>query len=120
MREADDIGTLAGVRARVQQACEWLLAPTPAVLDRCAAALSAAISELRGCRSQIEDDKASPRLREEARRLKAALRRVGALLQSAADYHAGWRRTLGALCAGYTASGAAADAAPPGRLCLRG
>jgi len=121
MREADDTGTLADVRARVQQSCEWLLAPSPAALDRFAAALAPAISALREWQAQLEErHKASPRAREEALRLRTAIRRAGALLQSAADYHAGWRRALGALCGGYTASGAPADAARPGRLCLRG
>jgi len=121
MGEADDSGMLADARARVQQACEWLLAPSPAALDRCAAALAPAILRLREYRVRIEVRyKASPGAREEALRLRAAIRRAGALLQSAGDYHAGWREVLGALCAGYTASGAAADAARPGRLSLRG
>ena len=40
MREEEDPGALADVRARVQQASGWLLDPSPAALDRCSAALA--------------------------------------------------------------------------------
>ena len=122
MLNEDDGKALAGVREEVQRACDLLRSPTPAAVDRCSIALGAAISRLVEWRKQFRaQTPASSRLTlEEARRLRASVRLAARLLESAAAYHSGWRKALGALCAGYTASGAPADAAPPGRLCLRG
>ena len=122
MPDADDGKTLAEVRAEVQRACDLLRCPTPAAVDRCSTALVSAISRLVEWRKRFQEgDRASNRLAlEEARRLRVSVHRAARLLESAAAYHAGWRKALGSLCAGYTASGAPADAAPPGRLCLRG
>jgi hypothetical protein len=122
MPDADNGQTLAEVRAEVQRVCELLHSPTPAAVDRCSIALGSAISRLVEWRKRFHaGDRPSNRLAlEEARRLRASVHRAARLLESAAAYHAGWRKALGALCAGYTASGVPADAAPPGRLCLRG
>jgi len=122
MPNGEDAKTLAEVRAEVQRACDLLRTPTPAAVDLCAAVIGAAISRLGAWRKRFQGhDRADGRLAlGEAARLSAAVRRAGRLLESAAFYHAGWRRALGSLCAGYTASGAPADAARPGRLYVRG
>jgi hypothetical protein len=113
---------LAEIRAEVQRACDLLRAPSPAAVDCCAVTIGSAISGLGEWRKRFQGhDRTANRLAlEEALRLRSAVRRAGRLLESAAGYHAGWRQTLGSLCAGYTASGAPAAAAQPGRLCLRG
>lgn len=122
MPTADDGKALAEVGAEVQRACDLLRSPSPSAVDRCSAALGCAISRLVEWRKQFRgQDRISNRLNlEEAQRLRATVHRAARLLQSASAYHAGWRKTLGSICAGYTPSGAPADAAPPGRLCLRG
>jgi hypothetical protein len=122
MPHAEDGKTLAEVQAEVQRACDLLRSPTPAAVDRCSIALASAISRLVDWSKRFHGgDRVSNRLAlEEARRLRASVHRAAGLLESAAAYHAGWRKALGSLCAGYTASGAPADAAPPGRLCMRG
>lgn len=120
MPTADDGKTLAEVRAEVQRASDLLRSPTPAAIDRCSAALGSAISRLVEWRKQFRGQDRISKTIEEARLLRTTVHRAARLLESAAAYHAGWRKALGSLCAGYTASGAPADAAPPGRLCLRG
>jgi hypothetical protein len=122
MRNEEDLRALADIRAEVQQACDLLRAPSPAAVDRCAVAIGSAISRLREWRTQFQghDKAANPPALEEALRLKATARRAGRLLRNAAEYHARWRQAVGAICAGYTASGAPAAAPQTGRLCLRG
>lgn len=122
MPNTDNGIALAGVLREVQRACDLLRSPTPAAVDRCSVVLGSAIARLVEWRKQFRaQSPASNRLvLEEARRLRASVHRAARLLESAAAYHSGWRKALGALCAGYTASGAPADAAPPGRLFLRG
>jgi hypothetical protein len=117
-----DEKTLAEVRAEVQRACDLLCAPSPAAVDHCTVVIGSAISLLGEWRRRFQGhDRTANRVTlEEALRLKATVRRVGRLLEAAAAYHAGWRHALGSLCAGYTASGAAAAAGRPARLCLRG
>jgi hypothetical protein len=118
----EDGKTLADVRAEVQRACDLLCAPSPAAVDRCTVAIGSAISLLGEWRKRFQGhDPITNRMTvEEALRLRATVQRVSRLLEAAAAYHAGWRQALGSLCAGYTASGGAAAAARPGRLCLRG
>jgi hypothetical protein len=122
MRNEEDLRALAEVRAEVQQACDLLCAPSPAAVDRCAAVIGSAISRLGEWRTRFQghDKTANLAALEEALRLKATVRRAGRLLQNAAEYHARWRQAVGAICAGYTASGAPATALRTGRLCLRG
>jgi hypothetical protein len=122
MPDGDDGKALAAVRAEVQRACDLLRAPSPAAVDRCTVALGLAVSLLGEWRKgfQGHDHTANRLALEEALRLRATVRRASRLLETAAEYHVRWRQALGSLCAGYTASGAPAAAARPGRLFLRG
>jgi hypothetical protein len=122
MARGEDVKALAEIRVEVQRACDLLRDPSPAAVDGCAVAIGSAIARLGEWRKRFQgQDKTANRLTlEEAVRLQAAVRLAGRLLETAAEYHARWRLVLGSLCAGYTASGAAAAAARPGRLCLRG
>jgi hypothetical protein len=122
MPDRDDGKALAEVRAEVQRACDLLRTPSPAAVYRCTAVLGSAVSLLGEWRKGFRghDHTANRLALEEALQLRATVRRARRLLETAAEYHARWRQALGSLCAGYTASGAPAAAARPGRLCLRG
>lgn len=99
---------LAAARAAVDQACQLLLSPTPAQMDRCAGQLQTALEELTAFR-QTGNSLDSPQIRTEAlacaRSLKSSIGRFKCLLESAAGFHANWIRSLAALCAGYTDQG---------------
>ncbi len=120
--DPSDGQTLETILLQVQRASDLLRDPTPAHVERCAVALGSAVSEMTEWLGSFHalDPYSNRRLLDEARRLRAAVRRAGRLLESVAAFHAGWRQTFSSLCSGYTPSGVPAEAAPAGRLCLRG
>ena len=131
MRASVEAITLADARSEVERACGLLCAPSPGALDRCAAHLQAAVAKLEadnlrppsppgGLSWAFLPSAHSDPVRREALSLRSAVCRAGRLLRSAADYHETWRRTAGALCAGYTGRGEAGAALGPTRLSLRG
>jgi curved DNA-binding protein CbpA len=52
--------------------------------------------------------------------VREAVLMAGRMLEGARAYHSRWMEIAGSLTAGYTATGEAAAAPRPGRLCLRG
>jgi hypothetical protein len=110
-----------GLRAagtEVGRACGLLESPSPAALEQSAGALESAASILSRCLAAPAALDCGAM--EEALRLRTALHNAGTLLQSAADYHAGWTRLLGSLSAGYTARGEAGPVVRPGRVSICG
>jgi hypothetical protein len=122
MRNSQEVNTLEQIRAKVERACDLLRAPSPAAVDGCAVELGSALLRLGEWKAllQAHPETSNRLMLDEALRLRTTVRRAARLLRTASNYHDKWRQTLGALCAGYTVSGAPAAAARPGRLCLRG
>lgn len=120
---------LAAARTAVDRAGQLLLSPTPQRIDACSQLMQAAISEVSELRnlevpclpsgSQIRPATQPDELHQ-ARLLKASIGRAARLLESAAAFHAGWIRCLGALCAGYTGQGRPAALDRGAHLLARG
>jgi len=120
---------LATARTAVDRAGQLLLSPTPQQIDACSQLIQAAISEVSELRnlevpslpsgSQIRPASHPDELHQ-ARLLKASIGRAARLLESAAAFHAGWIRCLGALCAGYTGQGQPAALDRGAHLLARG
>lgn len=120
MAAANVLKRLRAARSELTWACELLESPTPRNLDRCLRVLEMAAGELTNCRPWLTQLRGSPTVLAEAHRVRAAVRRVGRLLQSASDYHAKWNQMLGDMSAGYTARGCPEPPMRLGRLCPRG
>jgi hypothetical protein len=120
MNTEDNLKTIETACSEVRQASRLLCSPSPAQLDRCAVLLQAAVTRLEEWRKLPHAHRGAARALPEARRLRAAVRRTRGLLESAAGYHAAWRRLIDAMSAGYAPGGAPAAVVRPARLCLRG
>jgi tRNA U34 5-methylaminomethyl-2-thiouridine-forming methyltransferase MnmC len=120
MQTEDHLRTLQAACSDVRRASQLLCSPSPAQLDRCAALLRAAVARLEEWRALPGARNGAARALQEAFRLRAAILHAGGLLESAARYHAGWSRLIGAMSAGYAPGGAPAAVARPARLCLHG
>ncbi len=116
----DNLKMIEAACSDVRQASRLLCSPSPAQLDRCAALLQAAVARLKERRGLPDAQRGAARPLAEALRLRTAIRRAGALLESAANYHAAWRRLIDAMSGGYAPGGAPAVVVRPARLCLRG
>ncbi len=108
-------GLVAG-REIAERVCRLLLRPSPEALDTCTTLLDAAVERLRSVRVEPGDMQA----RAEARRLGSEVGRAARLLRSAAEYHAGWNRRLGARIGGYQAGGEPAWVARPALVSVKG
>jgi hypothetical protein len=116
----DAVNAIRNTRCRVDEVRPLLEDASPAALDRCTSVLAAAVSAAGGLSRHADHGPGTRRLAEEAALLHSSVRRAARLLQSAAEYHARWNGLLGAMSAGYTASGAPAPPGRAGRLNLRG
>ena len=95
--------------ASLQEARAALLRPDLAGIHRCCAALDRSTSLLRRLLAAEEPSGPSREgLRTLASGLQRELARVGRLLESAAAFDLGWRRSASLQAGGYTASGEAA------------
>jgi len=94
----------------VEAACELLIDPSPPNLDRSAGILASAAKRLAE----------TPAPAAHSRQLRASIHRAGRLLESAAQFHRGWRQILVAMTEGYTAEGGLAEPPPAARLSLDG
>lgn len=104
---------LRSARTELECVCNLLESPSPVNLDHCAATMQRVIGEL-GVERMAHADAT------EARRLRAAVQRVRALLDLAADYHFRWRRILASISGGYTVRGAPAPLASRVRVSIQG
>ncbi len=120
MNTEDNLKTIETACSEVRQASRLLCSPSPAQLDRCAVLLQAAVTRLEEWRALPDARRGAARALPEALRLRSAVRRTRGLLESAAGYHAAWRRLIDAMSAGYAPGGAPAAVVRPPRLCLRG
>jgi len=111
---------LVAARSEVKRACDLLVAASPEAWERCEGTLQRAVSELADFRSNYAVAPASVDARSTAYGLRAEVLRAARLLQSLADFYRGWERILGAMSAGYTATGDPAAVARRGRLYCRG
>jgi hypothetical protein len=111
---------LEAARSEMQRACDLLIAPTPEAMDSCQNALQAALSELVEFRSKIREISAGEATQRLAHGLRSEVQRAARLLQNLAGFYRGWERILGAMTAGYTASGEPAPVTRLGRLNCRG
>jgi hypothetical protein len=112
---------LCGARARVAQASELLLCPTPEALEECALLLQAAAKIVAACHSDLDGSPERPKAAlDEARQLKQAIGRARILLDAARDFHLNWAKRLGAMSGGYTSGGEPATLDVGHRLVLRG
>jgi hypothetical protein len=111
---------LIKARSEVHRACDLLIAPSSDTLDGCQDALRRAVSELAGFRSTGTGIPMAAGTRQLACGLRSEVLRAARLLQSMASFYHGWERILGAMTAGYTASGDPAPVTRQGRLCFRG
>jgi hypothetical protein len=119
MPAAPSAERLVAARSEVKRACGFLVDASPEALERCQGALERAVSELAGFRSTCAAV-SNGGARSTADGLRAEVLRAAALLQSLADFYHGWERILGAMSAGYTATGDPAAVARRGRLYCRG
>jgi hypothetical protein len=110
---------LVAAHSEVKRACDLLIASSPEALDRCQGALQQAVSDLAAFRKENTEVAASG-ARPVALELRREIMRAARLLQSLAGFYQGWESILGAMTAGYTASGDAAPVARQGRFCCRG
>jgi len=120
MSSAAPAERLAAARAEVTRACELLVDASPDALERSRGALERAVSLLAVYVSQGPETAGKAGDRSAAHGLRAEVQRAARLLQCLADFHFGWERILGAMSAGYTATGDPAAVTRPGRLCCRG
>jgi hypothetical protein len=101
---------------QLQEACQLLVTPTPENLARCLKLLDAASHALRPGIAPVSNRKS---LRE-VESLRDLVRRAGALLECAAEYHRKWATLAGTMTAGYAAGGQPGQYVASGTLCLRG
>jgi plasmid stabilization system protein ParE len=111
---------LVVAQSEVRRACDLLVAASPEALERCQEALQHAVTELAGFRSKCRELPGTPAVRSLAYGLRAEVLRAGRLLQSLSGFYRGWERILGAMSAGYTATGDPAPVVRHGRFCCRG
>ena len=111
---------LVAARAEVRRASELLVDASPEALEACQGALDRAVSELAGFRSQCAAVPGNAGARSMALGLRTEVLRAARLLQNLAAFYHGWERILGAMSAGYTATGDPAAVARRGRLYCRG
>ncbi len=107
--------TLRSIREGLESAPPW----SP---DQCGSALAEALHLMESLPDALAPA-GPPELqaaREEATRLRLELKRVRALLDSAASFYEGWSRWRGGLVAGYTARGTPAETPPRSRVLLAG
>src|SRR5580693_8238230 len=110
---------LEAAHSEMKRACDLLIAPTPEAIDSCQNSLQRALSELVEFRSKIKQISAGEATQRLARGLRAEVLRAARLLQNLARFYRGWERILGAMTAGYTASGEPAPVTRLGRLNCR-
>ncbi len=120
MPAAEVVERLLAIRSEVDQACNWLISPSPTALDSCSRFLETAGSRLAQLQPQLRQGAGNPAAQYEARRLRAAVMCARGLLENAASFHVNWGRLLGALSSGYTERGDPAPAPRKGRICLQG
>jgi hypothetical protein len=113
-------GQLRSASERLRHACDLLLAPTPEALDDCSTILEGAVRHLAALQPALGAGNNSPETLAEARRLLGAVRRAGALLANAAEYHHRWQEWIGVRTSGYGPDGVPGETAHAARLCLRG
>jgi hypothetical protein len=116
-------GWLREAREELGRACHILAAPTPAALEGTEQALGKAAVLLACARDAAAREGPAPRdgeVRRQAAAVREAVLMAGRMLEGARAYHSRWMEIAGSLTAGYTATGEAAAAPRPGRLCLRG
>jgi hypothetical protein len=118
MKPAEVQSQLRSARVEMERVCKMLESPTPAVLDRCSAAMERVIGELDGGRKWMPQ--AGEIGVEEARRLRSVVRRARALLNLAANYHGRWHCILASKTGGYTVRGAPAPLPSKTRVSIQG
>jgi len=114
---------LKAARLEVDRACELLVLATPESMDCSALALEAAVRHCRPSESlellpPTTDERAATL--EQARQLRAAVRRASHLLETAATFRRNWTRMLGAMAGGYTGQGCPAPISRASRVSVRG
>ncbi len=90
-----------------------LLAPTPEEILRELSALEEVVNVLRG----LSPDRSE---RGEIEALQGEVRQVARLIESAAEFHAGWAKVLAAAAGGYTPAGAPVPLDTPSSLSVQG
>ena len=114
------INRLTAARTAVEEVCRCLLSPSPAMLERCGAALATAAAELTCCPSWTGPERSNSEALAEAQRLRRAIRRAHKLLEAAHRFHNGWHRIRSVMTDGYQPEGPSPLTAPRGRISLRG
>src|SRR5580658_8630100 len=114
MTPAEVQSQLRSARFEMERVCKLLESPTPAVLDRCGAAMERVIGELETGRKWMPQ--AGGIGVAEARQLRSVVHRARALLNLAANYHNRWHGILASMTGGYTARGAPAPLLSRGRV----
>jgi len=82
--------------------------------------LSGAVGELAFTREEMAPWRSDREVLAEVCEIRAKVRLVGQLLESAAAYHNRWQRILASMLGGYTARGEPPAIECPGRLRLEG
>jgi hypothetical protein len=118
----DTAKLLHGAHARVRAVRESLRQPGPAVLSRSWPLLQEAIDQLSRLNRRLEDrgQGRDAALKHSALELRRELSQLGALLESSADFTAGWTRRLSAMVSGYTPQGAHAPLDAGRRILVEG
>ncbi|MDE3167399.1 MAG: hypothetical protein KGN36_16470 [Acidobacteriota bacterium] len=112
------IGQLASARLQLESACDLLLSPSAATLDRCAALMASAGETMAGLSPALARARGDASALEEAWRLRRTFQRASSLLGHAALFHQNWTAIRGAMTGGYTPDGEPAPVRHPGRLSL--
>jgi hypothetical protein len=113
---------LKAARIEVDRACDLLVQASPESMERSALALEAASrkcrpAEWRELLPETAEQKAAAL--EQARQLRAAIRRASHLLETAATFRRNWTRMLCAMTGGYTGQGSPALISRASRVLVR-
>ena len=112
--------SLQHIRSELEEICHALLRPTPEVLDSCAARFSAITSEIEATQPQWPGLVGNRDAAVEAQGVRRALSSARRLLDSAAQFHSGWRKLRAVLAGGYRVDGSVAEVATPHRIFVQG
>ena len=112
---------LQQVCGSLKEAREWLMAPSPANVERCIPCLEAAVDGMRLAESEIGSKSENlPATRTEMESVRRELRTVNALLEQSAAIHRHWADLLGMAAPGYSADGHPTTVEPSAAIGVKG
>jgi hypothetical protein len=112
--------SLRKARLELEQVCRMLLRPSPEILEACEERLAKVAKEIEASRPLWREARNDIQVVGEARSVKRALQRVRRLLDTAARFHAGWRRIRAGMSGQYQSDGSLPEIRCRARIFVRG